>query len=570
MISCQIHRVTNPGESGVPERKEKILVVDDESAVRGSIRAYLEDEGYQVAEADSGRAALQLFEELRPDLILIDLRMPGMDGLEVLARLRESTPDTPVIVISGAGVIGDVVRALRLGACNYLLKPIQDLGVLGSAIEKAMGRARMLHERRRHQEELEEMVAQRTEQLRLHQEHLEELVDERTRELQQEIAERRLAEASLRASEERFRDFAESASDWFWEMDAELRFNYVSERLYQIEGMKPVGLLGRTRREIAGEAAIAREPEKWRRHLEQLERHEPFRNFEYTLEGGEGFAFHVQLSGNPVFDEKGEFKGYRGTGRDISDLRSTQAKLVQSEKMAALGFLNAAAAPEINTPVGIGVTASSHLDECIHRFEGLYRAGQATEADLEELLDDVREAGKVIHSNLQRAVELIQSFKQVAVDQSTQERRRFDLKRYLEEILLSLRPRLRQSRIRIELRCPESLHLDSYPGALSQVVTNLVMNSLVHGFPGGGEGVISIDAQKTPNGILIVYADNGQGMTEEQVSRVFEPFYTTRRGGGGSGLGMHIVYNLVTEKLGGSIECESKSGQGVSYRLTLP
>lgn len=457
----------------MPDRQEKILIIDDERAIRGSIRAYLEYCGFEVIEAENGRTGLERFQQEQPDLIMADLHMPEIDGLELLERVREISPETSVIVISGSGVIDDVVQALQLGACNYLLKPIHDLSVLLYAVEKALERVRMIRERKRYQERLEEEVVQRTAQLQLHQEHLEELVDERTRDLQREIAERRLAETSLKASEQRFRDFAESASDWLWEMDAELRFSYFSERLQHILGMDLAALIGRKRAELAGEAVMAREPVKWREHLDLLRRHEPFRNFEYGFERRDGAILQVQLSGNPVFDEEGQFTGYRGTGRDVSDLRSTQDKLMQSEKMAALGGLVAGVAHEINTPVGIGVTASTHLQECIRHFEALYRSDRASKQDLEELLEDVREAGDVIHANLQRAIELIQSFKQVAVDQSTQERRRFNLRTYLQEILLSLHPRLKRTSHRVELNCPDDIELDSYPGAVSQILTNL-------------------------------------------------------------------------------------------------
>jgi PAS domain S-box-containing protein len=554
----------------VPDRQEKILIIDDERAIRGSIRAYLEYCGFEVIEAENGRTGLERFQQEQPDLIMADLHMPEIDGLELLERVREISPETSVIVISGSGVIDDVVQALQLGACNYLLKPIHDLSVLLYAVEKALERVRMIRERKRYQERLEEEVVQRTAQLQLHQEHLEELVDERTRDLQREIAERRLAETSLKASEQRFRDFAESASDWLWEMDAELRFSYFSERLQHILGMDLAALIGRKRAELAGEAVMAREPVKWREHLDLLRRHEPFRNFEYGFERRDGAILQVQLSGNPVFDEEGQFTGYRGTGRDVSDLRSTQDKLMQSEKMAALGGLVAGVAHEINTPVGIGVTASTHLQECIRHFEALYRSDRASKQDLEELLEDVREAGEVIHANLQRAIELIQSFKQVAVDQSTQERRRFNLRTYLQEILLSLHPRLKRTSHRVELNCPDDIELDSYPGAVSQILTNLVMNSLIHAFEADEKGALSIDASRVEGGVRLTYADNGRGMSSEQAARVFEPFYTTRRGSGGSGLGMNIVYTLVTDTLGGSIECTTQPGKGVSYQITIP
>ncbi len=552
------------------EAPTKILTIDDDRGIRSSIRAFLEDLDYQVLEAVDGQLGLALFEQEHPDLVLVDLRMPESDGFDVLGKIRVVSPDTPVVVISGTGVIGDVVRALRLGAWNYLLKPIQDLTVLRHAVEQALERARLIDERRRYQQQLQEEVTQRTEELRHHQAHLTELVAERTRDLQREIVERKAAEASLKRSEQRFRDIAESASDWVWELDSDLRFSYVSERALVIFGCQRDDLIGRRRIELASAVDLERDPRKWRHHTEQLERHQPFRGFEYELEVVKGKKLTIQLSGNPVFSEAGGFVGYRGTGTDVTALRAAQGKLLQSEKMAALGGLVAGVAHEINTPVGIGVTASSHLRDMVVRFDQRYRLDQAGREDLEEFLEDAGQAVDIISSNLQRAVDLIRSFKQVAVDQSTQERRRFNLGEYLDEVLLSLRPQLKRRQHQVTVDCPANIELNSYPGALSQIVTNLVMNSLVHGFEGKERGTIAIRAGRLEQGILLVYRDDGEGMDPVKADRIFEPFYTTKRGSGGSGLGLSIVFNLVTEKLGGSIECVTSPGQGVEYRILLP
>ena len=168
-------------------KKIKILTIDDEAAVRTSFRTYLEDNDYQVLEADNGRVGLQRYAREKPDLVLLDLRLPEIDGLDVLAAIREQAPDVPVIVVSGTGVIGDVVRAVRLGASNYLLKPIEDLTILGYSVSQALERATLLRENRLYQQQLETQVEQRTAELRLHQEQLEDAVEARTRDLKREI-----------------------------------------------------------------------------------------------------------------------------------------------------------------------------------------------------------------------------------------------------------------------------------------------------------------------------------------------------------------------------------------------
>lgn len=551
--------------------RQKILAIDDEAVVRASFRSYLEDLNYQVVEAEDGQIGLQRYRQESPDLILLDLRLPGVDGLHVLETIRNEAADLPIIVVSGTGVIGDVVRAVRLGANNYLLKPIEDLEILGHAVGQALERSRLLGENQRYQQQLEYQVEQRTAELKLHQEHLEELVEEQTKDLKREILERQTAEASLRRSEQRFRDVAESTSDWIWEMDENLRFSYFSERFQEIfHGVTPDKYIGKTRLELASPEELEHNPGKWRAHLSDLRQHRPFRRFEYEIELSDGARITVQLSGKPLFDSAGRFAGYRGTGSDITDLRQAQNKLIQSEKMAALGGLVAGVAHEINTPVGIGVTAASHLGLLVDKLDRLYRSGELSKQDLEESMDELQQTAQVISSNLKRAADLIQSFKQVAVDQSTQERRRFNLSSYLQEILLSLNPRLKRTGHRVEVNCPPDVELDSYPGALSQILANLVMNSLVHGFEREPQGRIEISASHQGKAVQIKYRDNGCGMSSEQAAHIFDPFYTTKRGEGGSGLGMNVVFNLITDKLGGSIECSTAPGQGLAYRILLP
>ena len=180
------------------------------------------------------------------------------------------------------------------------------------------------------------------------------------------------------------------------------------------------------------------------------------------------------------------------------------------------------------------------------------------------------ESAEILQANLRRAAELIRSFKQVAVDQASEEQRKFDLAGYLEEILTSLQPRLRQARHRIRVECPPGLVLESYPGAFSQIITNLVMNSLVHAFPEGTSGEIRIEARREDGTLRIEYSDDGRGIEPEVLPHIFEPFFTTRRGQGGSGLGLHIVYNLVTLTLGGTIFASSHPGQGATFVIRLP
>ena len=176
----------------------------------------------------------------------------------------------------------------------------------------------------------------------------------------------------------------------------------------------------------------------------------------------------------------------------------------------------------------------------------------------------------MILSNLNRASELIRSFKKVAVDQTSEQRRRFRLKEYLAEVLLSLRPKLKKSRVVVEVRCPDGLEIESYPGVFSQIITNLVVNSLTHAFEPDQRGRIVFDLKVENAYLSFDYTDDGKGMGSEILGKIFEPFFTTTRSKGGTGLGLHILYNLVTQTLGGSVRCESAPGRGTTFHIILP
>jgi signal transduction histidine kinase len=254
----------------------------------------------------------------------------------------------------------------------------------------------------------------------------------------------------------------------------------------------------------------------------------------------------------------------------LTDLQSTQKKLVESEKMASLGGLVAGVAHEINTPVGIGITAASLLAEKTAAFFETYKSGQMKRSQLEKFLDTAMQSSSMVLSNLNRAADLIQSFKQVAVDQSSEEQRTFNLKRYLSEVLVPLKPKLRTTHHQVKIKGDEAISLNTYPGALSQIITNLVMNSLTHAYSPEDAGHLVFDFKSEGEQIILEYSDDGKGIPKENLSKIFDPFYTTKRGQGGSGLGLHIVYNLVTQKLNGTIECKSQVGVGTKFSIKLP
>ncbi len=257
-------------------------------------------------------------------------------------------------------------------------------------------------------------------------------------------------------------------------------------------------------------------------------------------------------------------------GEALQQLQQAQSELVRQEKMASLGGLVAGVAHEINTPLGICVTATSHLVQELKLTREELAAGEMTEDSLNSFLDIVDQSLRIMTTNTQRAASLVRSFKQVAVDQSSGDIRNFNLCSYLNEVLLSLQPKFKGRPVKVEVDCPKDLMLDSSPGAVSQIVTNMLMNSLVHGYERDQPGTIRIRAALEGEGVVFEYADDGAGMDKETLAKLFDPFFTTKRGTGGSGLGAHILYNLVTGALGGTVKAESEPGEGLRYQLRFP
>lgn len=254
----------------------------------------------------------------------------------------------------------------------------------------------------------------------------------------------------------------------------------------------------------------------------------------------------------------------------IENLQLTQKQLVESEKMASLGELVAGVSHEINTPLGIIVTSASYLDDEVNDIHNKIESGKLTKTNLLNFTKNIKDSLDLILSNSKRSSELIQSFKQVSADQTSEFKRKFNMHEYLEEIINSLKPQFRNKDIKVNIICKQDMEIDSYPGAFAQIITNLVLNSIIHGFDKSNCGEITIEAIKDNDISHIKYIDNGKGMDKESSTKLFEPFFTTKRGRGGTGLGMHIVYNVVTQKLKGTIICDSSPENGVEFNIELP
>jgi signal transduction histidine kinase len=256
----------------------------------------------------------------------------------------------------------------------------------------------------------------------------------------------------------------------------------------------------------------------------------------------------------------------------LLELNTAQQNLIDAERLAALGGLVAGVAHEVNNPIGISLTVASSFSRRAEIFEAeLKSAAPMRRSRLEEFVRASHDAAQQLVANLHRAGELIQSFKQVAVDRSHAERRQFSLAEATDQIIASLRPVLKRAPIALSVDVPEGLVIDGYPGSYGQILTNLFLNAVNHAFAGGRAGTISISAR--PRGsedVEIIFSDDGAGMTPDVQRQAFDPFFTTRRNEGGTGLGLHIVYNLVTQQLGGRMVLDSRLGQGTTFRIIMP
>ena len=384
-----------------------LLIVDDNPTNIGVLVDYLEALGFDIVVARNGETGLKRAETIRPDLILLDVMMPGIDGFETCRRLKvnEITQHIPVIFMTALDSVEDKVKGFNAGGVDYVTKPI-------------------------HQEEV------------------------------------------------------------LIRITTHLRIQDLTTSLHN----------------------------------------------------------------------------------KIDELTKTREVLLHSEKMASLGRLVSGFAHELNTPIGVAITTSSTLLQNCKKINQLL---VQDEVDIDELLSAISTIDEGAHlnlANLERAAELVSSFKRTAVDQSTEDTRQFSVKTSIEDTLTTLKNQFKKTAITIDVHCDKDLVVYSLPGAIEQILTNLLLNSLIHGFEEGQRpGTIAITAHLTDKQTLhFEYTDTGKGIEAENLERLFEPFFTTRRGRGGSGLGTYICYNIVTTQLQGTINCQSVLGQGVKFTIEFP
>ena len=260
----------------------------------------------------------------------------------------------------------------------------------------------------------------------------------------------------------------------------------------------------------------------------------------------------------------------KGLEYSINDLIMTQKMLVQSEKMASLGNLVAGVAHEINTPIGIGLTGITNFLDITELIEKNYKLGKMSQEEFESYLETSKELAIIINLNLVKTVNLVKSFKQISVDQTSEEKREFNLKEYIEEVILSLSNIVKKTNLTIHIKCDKNIMLISYPGAFSQIISNLILNSIKHAFQKKEKGDIFLEISTYNDTIKFEYKDNGKGIKKENLEKIFEPFFTTNREEGGTGLGLNVIYNIIKNNLKVTIDCKSIENKGVKFTIIIP
>ncbi len=519
----------------------KILIIEDETPIRLSVAAYLNDFGFQTVEAENGRIGLEVFRRESPDLILLDLRMPEMDGLKVLSVLAVEAPDTPSIVVSGTGKIDDAIEALRAGAWDYVLKPIRDMQVLLHAINKARERAKLLQENRRHQENLED------------------LVKERATELVNEINERRSAEKALRASEERYRTLIDTAREGVWVLDIDACTTFVNRQMAGMLGCTTEEMVGRSMYDFLDDAHKAVLKEKLIRrqagHGEQ---------YDQLFRHKDGSEICGIVNASPLFNAQGEVVGSFGMITDVTERMSLQKRLQQAQRMEAIGTLAGGIAHDFNNILGAIIGYGQLL-----RFDLPKTSGQS-----HRYLEGVLKAAD-------RAKNLVQQILTFS-RQAREERKPLLLVPIIKESIKFLRASIPTSiEIRLHLESETSVVLAD-PTQMHQVLMNLCTNAAQA--MGNESGVLEValsdvdieyeadelalEKQSGPY-IRLAVSDTGEGILPENVECIFDPFFTTKDLGQGTGMGLSVVHGIVRSH-GGTIRVTSEPGKGTQFEVLLP
>ncbi|QTA78331.1 Two component system response regulator/histidine kinase [Desulfonema limicola] len=525
-----------------------ILTIDDEKGIRESIRYFLEDYEYQVLEAENGKIGIEIFKRENPDLILVDLRMPEMDGLEVLRIVRNQSPDTPVIVISGTGVIGDAVEALHLGAWDYLLKPIGDLSVLLHSVEKALERSRLILENHAYQQYLEQEVAKRTREL-----------EKANKELLREIALRKKTEASLRENEKKYRGYIENAPYGVFVADALGKYIEVNNAACQITGYSIDELSHMNIPDLIHKDF----KEQGRKHFQEvMDKGRAVGELRFLRKDGSEMEMLVEAV--KISDNR-----FIAFCKDLEEKKQAEAakmllesQLRQAQKMESIGTLAGGIAHDFNNILSsvIGYTELTIDDLPVgsvarRNLSSVLKAGERAKSLVSQILTFSRQSEQVhipvqIHIIVKEALKLIRSSLPATIE--------------------------------IHQRITDSGYVMADPTQIHQVVMNLCTNAF-HAMQDTGGVLTATLSQKQVNKInsaqypelawdnyvVLCIKDTGCGMKQDLLERIFDPYFTTKEKGKGTGLGLAVVHGIIKAHRG-TIKVKTYPGKGSSFCVWLP
>jgi PAS domain S-box-containing protein len=402
-------------------------------------------------------------------------------------------------------------------------------------------------------------------------------------------------ENALRESEARFRELADNISQFAWTADAKGWIYWYNRRWHDYTGTTLEDMQGWGWQKVHHPEHVNRVVQRIR---QSFETGTPWEDT-FPLRSKDGNYRWFLSRALPIRNEAGDVIRWFGTNTDVTEqieaenalreseqelrnakdvaeaalqnLRETRASLIEAEKFAALGRLVAGVAHEINNPVGICLTVASTLERKSALFGTEVADGDVKRSSLNDFIETSRDGSAQLVANLKRVAELIQSFKQIADDRISSDQRTFDLGDLTGQILMSLRPSLRDRNLTLDIECQPNLLINSYPGPCGQLLTILLLNSVVHAFPDGKEGTVTIKVRASgEDRVEILFSDDGCGMSAEVRRQAFDPFFTTRHHLGSTGLGLHILHNIVTNRLGGRLDLDSSPGAGTKFQIVLP